>query len=811
MLKLIATMYRNKFLCLLLFILCAATLSAQDDNTKSLDSFTARFITAIRANASDRAYITSDKSVYKAGEYVWFDAFLLNTISQKLSSKSRLLFVDVVNKDDSVVKRLMLDATGRQMYARIQLPDTLSSGDYWLRAYTKRMTIQDSVNIGIKPLYVAGKTDDYRTSRNIKKQVNSDSAVIHFYPEGGNVITGIECTIAVTASEGNGAPLSIAISIKDSRDTVVAKFTTNANGLGKFQFEPSGYRRYKAVINYNDKEWTYPLPAYDYFKGQIAAVKQSDAYQLRVLLGDSIYKKDALSYVVGIAKDSLVFAAFGKGLYQVNVEESKLPAGITTFYLFDTKFNLLSERAVYVNEKAVRVDIATDKSSYKTREKVTLNVAVTNAAQQPIPTLISVAVSDSAFGDIPSCVLPNINNAKFTDNLFFATHTCFSDEERDLLMLTKSNTYPALTATQRPALPDEDSLFYISGKVLSRRNEATANKIVTLISDYGNAGLFYTDTTDNSGQFRFALESLPDSIQYSLQVKDMNNHALNTDIITDEITYPRLKMPLAIKQQFAAMPKAAIDEVLRKYDAYAFENDAHQLSPVTVKEQKNIDYDVSKRVSTTSAVISGRDLDGRTSLGNLILRVGGLQLVNGYLVMQGLFSMSGAGAATEPMVLVNGVEIPLSANASVGTASPVLSYLNTLNPRDIDFIEVLKGGDAANYGVRGANGVIIINPARKVRLLDAPGGNNIKTFYASGITRPISFPVTVPNDKDKKATLQPDLRTTVFWNGHFITSEAGKAVFTLSTSDIPTTYTVTITGVTQRGDFVYKTTRFKSK
>lgn len=33
---------------------------------------------------------------------------------------------------------------------------------------------------------------------------------------------------------------------------------------------------------------------------------------------------------------------------------------------------------------------------------------------------------------------------------------------------------------------------------------------------------------------------------------------------------------------------------------------------------------------------------------------------------------------------------------------------NMLNPRDIDYVRVLKGADAAMYGVRGGNGVIEI-------------------------------------------------------------------------------------------------------
>jgi TonB-dependent SusC/RagA subfamily outer membrane receptor len=65
-------------------------------------------------------------------------------------------------------------------------------------------------------------------------------------------------------------------------------------------------------------------------------------------------------------------------------------------------------------------------------------------------------------------------------------------------------------------------------------------------------------------------------------------------------------------------------------------------------------------------------------------------------------------SASEPIVLVEGAQVGLSSDG-MGYRKPVLSYLRSLNPKDIDFIEVLKGDEAANYGVRGSNGVILIN------------------------------------------------------------------------------------------------------
>ena len=123
---------------------------------------------------------------------------------------------------------------------------------------------------------------------------------------------------------------------------------------------------------------------------------------------------------------------------------------------------------------------------------------------------------------------------------------------------------------------------------------------------------------------------------------------------------------------------------------------------------------------------------------------------------------------------------------------------------------MLKDGSASNYGVRGAYGVILINTKNEASNLNAYG-SNMKIFYASGITSPVLFPTMVYNEKNKKAMLQPDMRSTLFWNGHYITSNPTNVGFTFFTNDIPGNYTVTVTGITQHGDVIYKTINFKTK
>ena len=165
---------------------------------------------------------------------------------------------------------------------------------------------------------------------------------------------------------------------------------------------------------------------------------------------------------------------------------------------------------------------------------------------------------------------------------------------------------------------------------------------------------------------------------------------------------------------------------------------------------------------------------------------------------------------TEPILVIDGVIIDLE-NAESNNSekkllmeSPLLTYIKSYPPGAVDFIEVLTGAEAAYYGARGGNGAIIINTRngpRKIIKNSIPG---LKQFFTKGYLNPILF---VGPDYDKpevKNSANPDLRSTLYWDGDLLTDENGKASIDFFTSDAATTYSVIVRGVTVSGDIIYK-------
>lgn len=93
------------------------------------------------------------------------------------------------------------------------------------------------------------------------------------------------------------------------------------------------------------------------------------------------------------------------------------------------------------------------------------------------------------------------------------------------------------------------------------------------------------------------------------------------------------------------------------------------------------------------------DKDYFRDLADFLRRVPGVNITgtgnNQRVVIRGVSSFN---SGIEPLFVIDGL--------IAGTS--YMEVNNRINVRDIDYVRVLKGSDAAIYGVRGGNGVVVI-------------------------------------------------------------------------------------------------------
>ncbi len=137
---------------------------------------------------------------------------------------------------------------------------------------------------------------------------------------------------------------------------------------------------------------------------------------------------------------------------------------------------------------------------------------------------------------------------------------------------------------------------------------------------------------------------------------------------------------------------------------------------VDSKEQTgNISQVTAKQIASQPVVNPLQALQGRVP-GVQISQITGVPGDGFSIQIRGLNSIRGSGA-NDPLYIVDGV--PFSSTTLFGSGGAIVrsaSPLSSINPADIQSVEILKDADAtAVYGTRGANGVVLITTKKAVQ------------------------------------------------------------------------------------------------
>jgi hypothetical protein len=820
---------RNGFL-IFLFSLSNAVAFSQNALIPRLDTLASDFINGIRRKDTEKVFVQTDKWFYAAGEDIWLRVYCIGSLSHKVMRQSKSLLVDLVNERDSLVGRILLNNGLLKLDGRISLPAALPEGYYWLRAYTRRMLKEGTLAVYVQPVYVfnpgregtpARDVQDFRDDSMTSVKVNPGETglpIVRFYPEGGSFISGSSTKFAFTAFDQQGRAIDLFGYVTDSANTIVAKYGTSMPGLGSFSLFAEGSMKYIAHTVYGPgKVLAATLPPTQADAYQLTVTGQSDdSVYVQVSLGDSVYKKYKPSYVLGVSRDSLCYAAVGKDMYTFSIAKKNFPGGMASLLLFDAEHKIVSQRDIYIGKANPGFSVVSDQVSYGPRQKVNLTIAAGSAGDGNSPSVFSVAVADEReaenSGWTTSLSRINRDDIVFTyKDLADSVIDHYSPDQWDLVMLVQPNLYLGwqesgyVDSISRPWEQSDSEVTNLTGRVLDRKNLPVKNRIITLLSNSGES-ILETDTTDHNGRFHFKLpDNILDSTRLDFQVSNSMGGQMEDSIAMDPPGFPWFSTPVVLKKRFSELQNKQKEDFKRyQLDTLsALGKGKEWLKPaiVTRAMKTPVTYDESKIVSPFSRIIPGDQIGlNPNSIENAVLSTAGVSFQNGAVKIRGGGIPDPHSGSTEPLLYVDGFQVPLP--SPIGISSPLLSYLETLNPRTIDFIEVLEGADATVYGPGSDRGIVYVHTLNGYRSNPVDGRKKPKVFYAWGY---FPAPVFREPDYDKKEILgspYPDQRSTIYWNGNIITDDRGKANLQFFTADGSKNYSVFAIGLTPGGEIL---------
>lgn len=90
----------------------------------------------VKSQPQEKVYLQTDREHYSAGENIWFRAYLLDAVTHKPSDYSRYVYVELVDRMDSVRLRVKIRQTDSIFAGFLPLSKEMKQGEYFVRAYS---------------------------------------------------------------------------------------------------------------------------------------------------------------------------------------------------------------------------------------------------------------------------------------------------------------------------------------------------------------------------------------------------------------------------------------------------------------------------------------------------------------------------------------------------------------------------------------------------------------------------------------------------------------------------------------------------
>lgn len=196
----------------------------------------------------ENVYVHTDKPYYYPGEAMWFKGYINYGTPLWRDSLSRTLYVELINPKDKVINSKTLKIDSGFFNNDFLLPDTLTAGAYYLRAYTNfSRNFGDSL-LYVKPVPVLRITD--KVNSNAEPSANTEDSNISITTSKGTYKPREKITINLAVKDDDGNPISSNLSVSVTDATQVVPVTTAPTILEGFPLKEIQAKSDKYTLPY---------------------------------------------------------------------------------------------------------------------------------------------------------------------------------------------------------------------------------------------------------------------------------------------------------------------------------------------------------------------------------------------------------------------------------------------------------------------------------------------------------------------------------------------------------------------------------
>ncbi len=753
----------------------------------------------------EKIWLHHDRDNYVAGETAWFKAYLYSDFQP--DTLSSVLYVELFNEAGVMVTRNVFPVLLAASYGQIDLPDTLTTGIYQLRAYTPGMLNNGTDFIFRKRLHVYGK-------KVLKKEAAVAKGVqLEFFPEGGNLVSGWVNAVAFKATDENGLPVELSGVITDSKGNEITRFSTYHDGLGMLELTPIKGEKYTAKSDLPVPGKTYLLPDCQEQGILLSLIPhpQGSFFEIHQRVTDPAMRA---AYMIGQMQHHVVFRQElngSKDEMQGVLNTEKLNSGILQVTVFSKEGIPLAERLIFVNNKEYihSASIRTDTLSFDQKGRNHFKILVKDTVQGSL----SVSVTDADYALTPYREENIYSGLLLTSDLrgyihnpawYFSADNDSVKMAADLLMMThgwrRFRWQELAQQIKQPLAYADPSYITITGKVtLDGTNRPFGEKnLLALITAEGMKRNAQFISTDKQGYFKLdSLLFFGNARIFILDIKGRKSQYIDVKMTSDSLGR---SFPVAIPgpAEFVTVNvKEKQKQLAEDFDAIQKANGI-MLEGITLKVRKKspaeeLDDKYTRGMfsgmaqKTLDLVNTEQFISENNIFDYLMSRVPGLDVTSDGIEYKVYYRQGPSLSSLGP------IQMTLYLN-EIETDASVIA---TLPATEIAMVKVYSQFVAASGA--GAGGAMAIYTRKGSDVVNSSRGDIIRY---TGFTLVKDF--FVPNYKTDPGLLnKPDTRITIDWRPNIFVNNINPVIpVSFYNSDRTKRFRVVVEGMTTSGKLI---------
>ena len=763
------------FLVFHFFLLMVYTLSAQKSGPNQQDFLEEIFELEVQRNQSDslviwqeRILMHIDKPVINEGSPLFFKAYTLTGPKRVRASQSKVLKVELLNQSNGIIATQYHRIENGMSIGAFLIPKKLEKGVYRLRAYTRWMQNYGETFYTTKKLVLGTYENENLIMDDDKKMVE-----VSFYPEGGNLVSGLNNRLLIKATTKFGTPVDLIGNIIDDSGNKIVSTVPYENGMMSVIFVPSSGEEYSLETTDGN---LFKLPKVQDI-GYILNVNNLNSALLRVQIQASQYTTNKAIWI----RAEMAGVTYLNKKIELKSSEAKLeiskegiPFGIMDISLVDENEKILSRRPVFIDaNKNLTLSILPLNTN---KNELAYKIRVTDKNGKPIPTEVSFSVTNLIHQNQSGIIRENND---FIWDIDDAAKNTEKVERfiKDLELLTneKNKEFDYQSLPNKIKYPFQKGLD-LFGYAYDLNNKLLKNTKVQMLSNSDASLIIRELKTDNSGRIRIENLQLVGKNKLIFRTEGDDTKSRLVKLVPIQNSYDKDHKPKSVLAYKTPKNRETIQtspwEPIK-------DNDLVELNEVIVSETKIqrkramlATYGM-KAIKTKTAV---QDIERPKFLFQLLSEIPGL-IVTGSLESPSVGLISNSNSLTNSRSDVTNIldqKGPLWVIDGLAVENfPGINPTWGLNFQDIDRIELLNSSDWSMYGSRGSNGVMMIY-TRNGSDFDYV---NRKEGYINfqGYNESLSFD-RYSETLSKRPKKYEDKATTLFWNPSVKTDENGEAI-----------------------------------